>query len=64
MYYKGTIEQCEAYNSNVVSVEKYKGITNKWSDVMEIEGNYYVAKHSDFESEMEEVDKLPQIEEV
>lgn len=63
VWYKGTESQANAYNDEVSEAQNYKGKTQKYSPVIEIEGNFYVAKHSDFSSEMEEVNKLPIIEE-
>lgn len=61
-WYKGTEQQVKTYNDEVSASRNYTGEIQKWSPVMEIESNYYVAKHPDFDSEMEEVDSLPIIE--
>lgn len=59
-WYKGTEEQANLYNDTVSDARNYTGEIQKWSPVMEIEGNFYVSKHKDFSSQMESVDKLPE----
>ena len=34
MYYKGTKEQCEDYNTKVTLGENYQGSTNNWANVI------------------------------
>lgn len=64
MYYKGTKEQCEKYNAFVVKLENYKGVTNKWDEVVELYGNWYILKHEKYEAAMELVNELPKQEEI
>ena len=62
MYYKGTKTECEAYN-----LEVYNGTesmnqdpyTTLYALIQEIEGQFYILKHEDFSSNMQEVNELP-----
>lgn len=58
MYYKGTKEQCEAYNLEVSQGENYQGSTTKWAELQEIEGGFYILKNDKYNSEMEMVDNI------
>ena len=63
-YYKGTKEQLENYNSMVSIGENYSGSTQRWSDVIEIAGLFYIAKNDKYiNEELEVVNSLPTIEE-
>lgn len=67
-YYKGTYEQCEAYDNEVVAGENYGQSTTNWADAVEINGDWYIMKAEPpmatkvYTSEMEEVQELPIIE--
>lgn len=63
MYYKGTKKECENYNKLVTASFNFQGVTNSWSKVQEINGCFYIDKHDNYDSEMELVNELPQIEE-
>lgn len=62
-YIKGTKKQCEAYNQKVSKGENYQGSTTQWAKVQEIEGNFYIAVHPKYTTELETVSELPIIEE-
>ena len=62
MYYKGTKPECEAYNLEVyegVSSMKLDPFTISYASIREIEGQFYILKHKDFESNMQEVNEFP-----
>ena len=62
MYYTGTKLECEAYNLEVYnSVESMKSdpFTTSYASIREVEGQFYILKHEDFDSNMEEVSELP-----
>ena len=62
MYYKGTKTECEAYNNEVYNgTESMKQdfFTTSYASILEIENNFYILKHKDFNSNMEEVNELP-----
>lgn len=59
MHYTGTQKQCEDYNNLVNKSQNYAGTTTKWSEVIEIEGQFFIAKHPLYWSEMDEVNELP-----
>lgn len=78
MWYKGNKNRCEQYNAIVSYGENYEGIPNKdlapgqakktesitesWSEIIEIEGQFYVAKHPDHEGAyLTEVVELPAV---
>lgn len=67
-YYKGTYEQCEAYDDEVVAGENYGPSTTNWAEAVEIDGDWYIMKAEPpmatkvYTSEMEEVQELPIIE--
>lgn len=54
-YLKGTIEQLEAYNNEVAKGENYQGSTTRWADVIEVEGEFYIAFNEKYPSELEKV---------
>jgi len=62
MYYKGTKSQCEAYNNEVYNGTesmKQDPFTTSYASIQEIEGQFYILKHEDFDSNMQEVNELP-----
>ena len=62
MYYKGTNTECEAYNRKVYNGTesmKQDPFTTSYASIKEIEGQFYILKHKDFESNMQEVSELP-----
>ena len=62
MYYKGTKSQCEAYNLEIYNGTesmKQDPFTTSYASIREIEGQFYILKHKDFESNMEEVNQVP-----
>ena len=62
MYYTGTKAQCEAYNLEVYNGTesmKQDPFTTSYASIKEIEGQFYILKHKDFESNMEEVNQVP-----
>ena len=62
MYYKGTKRQCQNYNSKVYNGTesmKQDPFTTSYASIKEIEGQFYILKHKDFESNMEEVNQVP-----
>ena len=67
MYYKGTKSQCEAYNlENYNGTESMKQdpFTTSYASIQEIEGQFYILKHKDFESNMDEVSQVPKKTEI
>jgi len=62
MYYKGTNTECEAYNLEIYNGTesmKQDPFTTSYASIKEIEGQFYILKHKDFESNMEEVNQVP-----
>jgi hypothetical protein len=61
MYYKGTKEQCEDYNTKVTLGENYQGSTNSWANVTKNQNGegFAILKHENYESEMTLIDKIP-----
>ena len=62
MYYKGTKRQCQNYNSKVYNGTESMNqdpFTTSYASIQEIEGQFYILKHKDFESNMEEVNQVP-----
>ena len=62
MYYKGTNTECEAYNRKVYNGTesmKQDPFTTSYASIQEIEGQFYILKHKDFNSNMEEVSQVP-----
>ena len=58
-FYKGNKKQCDEYNDQVTSGEGYSGTTTKWAEPVEIADDFYIAKHPDYPSELEQVESLP-----
>lgn len=61
MYYIGTKEQCEDYNSQVTIGEEYDGVdTIKWhTPIAQPKGDLYaVKKHESYSSEMNELNSI------
>ena len=62
MYYKGTKTECEDYNLEVyngTASMKQDTFTTSYASIQEIEGQFYILKHKDFDSNMEEVSQPP-----
>ena len=62
MYYKGTNTECEDYNLEVYNGTesmKQDPFTTSYASIQEIEGQFYILKHEDFDSNMQEVSELP-----
>ena len=62
MYYKGTNTECEDYNLKVYNRTpsmKLDTFTTSYASIQEIEGQFYILKHKDFDSNMQEVNELP-----
>jgi len=62
MYYKGTKTECEDYNLEVYNGTESMNqdpFTNSYASIQEIEGQFYILKHEDFSSNMQEVNELP-----
>jgi len=62
MYYKGTNTECEAYNLEIYNGTesmKQDPFTTSYASIKEIEGQFYILKHKDFNSNMQEVNELP-----
>ena len=67
MHYKGTKTECEAYNNEVYNgTESMKQdfFTTSYASILEIENNFYILKHKDFESNMQEVNQVPNNDEL
>ena len=61
MYYTGTQEQCEAYNTEVTLRENYQSSTSRWANVVEHPNgtDFAIFKNSTYESELDELETLP-----
>ena len=62
MYYTGTKTECEAYNLEVYNgteSTKQDPFTTSYASIREIEGQFYILKHENFDSNMQEVNELP-----
>ena len=62
MYYKGTKRQCQYYNRKVYNGTesmKQDTFTTSYASIQEIEGQFYILKHEDFDSNMQEVNQVP-----
>ena len=62
MYYTGTKTECEAYNLEVYNGTesmKQDPFTTSYASIQEIENNFYILEHKDFNSNMQEVNELP-----
>jgi len=61
MYYKGTKEQCEDYNTKVTLGENYQGSTNRYADIQKNQNGqgFAILKHENYESDMTLIDKIP-----
>jgi len=61
MYYKSNIkEECQAYDDLVTAVENYP-FNDNWANPIEIDGGWYILKHEKYNSDLELVNKLPEI---
>ena len=59
-YLKGTFEQCKAYNDLVYQSLFADDIgTTDWMQPVQIADDYYIAKHPDYPSDLEQVELLP-----
>jgi hypothetical protein len=60
MYYKGTLQQCTAYNDQVTFGEKYKLPTVRWENVRNHKNgiDFAILKHQNYESELEQIENL------
>ena len=59
MYYKGTQQECLAYDQDVIANENYYQNDN-WANPVEIDGSWYILKHEKYEADMELVNELPE----
>ena len=61
MYYKGTKEECEDYNTKVTLGENYQGSTDSWSNLISNQNGqgFAILKHEKYESNMQEIEKIP-----
>ena len=62
MYYKGTKEQCEEYNTIVTEGEEYDGVhTKTWAVVIQHinEKEYAIKAHPEYESLMSTLSSIP-----
>ena len=59
MYYKGTQQECIDYDNQVTQAENYVQNDN-WANPIEIDDNWYILKHEDYECDLELVDELPE----
>ena len=62
MFYKGTNTECKDYNLEVyngTASMKQDLFTTSYASIQEIEGQFYILKHKDFNSNMEEVSQPP-----
>jgi len=66
-FYTGTLQECEAYDDEVVAGENYGSSTTNWATVIEINGGYYIQKAEPpyatkvYTSSMQEIQNLPPI---
>jgi hypothetical protein len=61
MYYKGTKEDCEAYNTIVVEGEEYDGVfTSRWARVIAHPNgkDFAIKSHDNYESIMSSLSNL------
>ena len=59
-YLKGTKQNCEAYNQTVTQGRNLPaGTITKWAHVVQIADDFYIAKHPDYPSDLEQVESLP-----
>ena len=61
MYYKGTYQECIDYDNQVTIGEKINDTypNDNYANPIEIDGEFYILKHENYNSEMELVDELP-----
>jgi hypothetical protein len=62
-YLKGTQAELEAYNDEVVAGENYVGTTLKWSEIIEVENEFYIAFNEKYPSDLVKVNEIPIINE-
>ena len=60
MYYTGTKEQCEDYNTKVTEGENYQVSTNSWANVTSNQNGegFAILKHKNYQSDMTLIDKI------
>ena len=60
MYYKGTKQECEDYNTKVTLGENYQGSTTSWANVTSNQKGqgFAILKHDNYESDMEQIENL------
>jgi hypothetical protein len=60
MYYKGTKEQCEDYNTKVTLGENYQGSTTSWANVTSNQNGegFAILKHDKYVSNMKQIENL------
>jgi hypothetical protein len=60
MYYKGTLQQCTAYNDQVTFGEEYNTPTLRWENVTNHKNgiDFAILKHQNYESDMEQIENL------
>ena len=61
MYYTGTKQECEDYNTKVTLGENYQGSTIDFASVKEHQNGegFAILKHKNYESDMTLIDKIP-----
>lgn len=57
-YLKGTIKQLESYNDEVTLGENYQDSTNRWAEVIEANGEYFIPFNDKYPSELEKVNEI------
>lgn len=66
MHYKGTYQECIDYDKLVTEGEKinafHKG--DNYANPIEIDGEFYILKHQNYDSEMQLVNELPKQEDI
>lgn len=63
-FIKGTIQECEEYNSFVTIGEGYEGVsTSRWAEPIEIGGSFYMPLNENYPSELTTVTELPPTQE-
>jgi len=60
MYYTGTKEECEDYNTKVTLGENYQDSTNNWANVTSNQNGqgFAILKHENYESDMTLINEL------
>ena len=63
MHYKGTEEELRLYDQQVTTGEGYYANDN-WANPIEIDGEWYILKHTKYDANMELVNELPKQEDI